>query len=117
MPVRKVTDEQIDRMIKMREAGRSTGTIARIVGVSPGTVDYHCIRLGVVDPNRHHLAPGRRAFMRNGFPVRPFTLADDIEIQRLSREQVPVSDIARRVGRRPHSVQHRLYMLAMREDA
>ncbi|MCC0807550.1 helix-turn-helix domain-containing protein [Methylobacterium sp. W2] len=118
MPARRLNPEDIERIIEMRERGRTYGVIARVLGCSESTVSYHCIRLAIDPPNPRRLPPmgGRPpVVMRNGHAVRAYTAEDDARILAMDAEGASDSEMGRALGRRAHSVRQRLMTLARRE--
>ncbi|GJD92877.1 hypothetical protein [Methylobacterium iners] len=118
MPTRKLTDAELDRLVEMRERGKTHAVIARALGCSVSAVSYQCLRLGVETPKPPSVSieiRGPLVTTRNGYMVRRFTPEDDAQILAMEAEQRSVSEIARHLGRQPHSVRQRLMTLARRE--
>jgi hypothetical protein len=112
----KLTEEQIDRICEMRESGKSYGTIARVVGCSVGAVSWQCLRCGAEPPTAKPIKvrePGE--FQRGSHTVRGYTPEEDALIIALAIQKFPRTVIAKRLGRKPHSVLGRIMTLARRE--
>lgn len=117
-PVRRLNQEDLDRIIEMRERGRTYGTIARVIGCSDSTVSYHCMRLAIEPPKPRNLPDftSRPAVvMRNGYAVRAYSAEDDARILAMDAEGKSDSEMGRALGRRAHSVRQRLRTLARRD--
>lgn len=114
----KLTPEQLDRIATMREAGKSCAVIARVLGVSKGAVSWRCIRLGVDPPTAKPIDPyrGPMSYSRGGVTVRRFTAEEDAQILQLTEQGVSRKRIAKLLGRKPHTVTTRLYLLARHEE-
>lgn len=116
MTKRKLTLEQIARICEMREGGRSYGFIARIVGCSRGAVAWQCLRNGADKPGAKPLPDQDPAEYRRGsHQVRHYTPDEDALIIALALQNFPRTVIAKRLGRKPHSVLGRIMTLARRE--
>lgn len=116
---RRLTQQDFDRICTMRAAGKSFEQIGRAIGCSAKAVSWHCLRLGAEGPKPTTLWDGIKGpavVMRNGHEVRRYTPEDDAQLLSLEAEGLPISTIARRMGRRPNSVTGRLMTLARREE-
>lgn len=126
MSRRKLTEDQIDRMCELREAGYSFGWIARAIvrefgiAVSEGSISWYCLVRGADLPaERRHSGTVNFNFeprMRGGHLVRPFTPEEDTLLRTLDMQGFPTSVMAKRLGRRHNSIRGRLATLA-RQDA
>ena len=118
MSKRRLTDEQIERAAAMRERGLSFGQIAQRLGVSPGAVSWHCLRLGAERPNAGPLrAPPNEpvVFKRGAHEIRPFTAVEDAQLLELASKGLSRAAIGRALGRKHNSVMGRLMTLARHE--
>lgn len=112
-----LTEAERDRIIEMREAGRTMGQIARRIGCSVGSVAWLLLKAGV-DPHADrplppiptepviHIGP-RRSFRR-------FTAAEDARLLALEAQGLSLHRIALALGRRRNSIEGRLNTLARR---
>lgn len=117
--MRKLTDEQIDRMIQMRESGSGYGAISTALGVSKGAIHYQCLKHGAFSPRQTGRRPATAArtyIGRDGRKFRPFTADEDQRMTELSIAGRPMDAIAREIGRPRTSVRIRLMTLAMHEE-
>ena len=113
----RLTRAEIERIVELRERGRSEATIARLIGCSASAVSWALLREGVDIHQERPLAPVPTepvVKLRGGFPVRLFTEADDERIAALEAEGLTVSQIARAMGRRNNSIIGRMRTLARR---
>ncbi len=118
-PQKRLTSDQIDELIELRESGWSYDRIARRLGVTAGAVHYQCLRHGVVSPNQRLTevpAEQQLHVTRTGLVQRRFTIEEDQRLLALEAEGLPLSEICRRLGRSNTSVRMRLMMLASREE-
>ena len=116
-----MTTEQANAIAEMREAGLSISRIAQKLGMSDGSVAWQCLKFAADPPKLATRVPARTApgpvvVMRGGHQVRHFTPEDDAQLLALEAERLTISEIARRLGRKPNSIRGRLYTLA-RHDA
>lgn len=115
-----LSGDALDRAIALREQGRSTAFIKRVLNIplSPGAIEWQLMRAGVYPPGR--IPPGlytRRYVTRQRHrTVRPFTPDEDRALLTLEREGKRVHEIAAALGRRSSSIRGRLLTLA-RYDA
>lgn len=116
---RTLSEEQIERIIALREKGRGYGAISKEIGCGVSTVHWHCLKNGVIPPHgtkirraSHH----QRTVMRSGRVVRMFTTEEDALIKALDIQGYKPGVIAKRLKRRRNSVIGRLMTLA-RHDA
>ncbi len=111
---RRLSAAQIEQIIELRESrGLSYSAIARRIGCSHGSVEYHCLRAGVV---RDSDGPIPIRPVRDTSRSRAFTEADDARMIAMEAEGARVADIARALGRAHNSVASRLYILARRDE-
>ena len=118
MPGRKYTEAQAELAAELREQGMTITQISERTGMGPQSVQYHCLRLGADLPP--DMREGRNCrqpelYFRNGNAVRRFTPEEDRQLLELAVKGTPVSEIARRIGRRPNSTKNRLMLLARHE--
>lgn len=114
-----LTDEQIARIAELREKGIGYQCIANEIGCSVSTVQWQCLKEGVMPPGgcRSNLTDGKPLVIKRGnHVVRRFTADEDALIQALDIQGFTVATIAKRIGRKRHSVLLRLMTLA-RHDA
>jgi lambda repressor-like predicted transcriptional regulator len=109
-----ITQDQIDRIVELREQGKTLGQIERLTGVKQNTADYHLRRLCVFPPGWKHrgatLPCG--SYMRNGYEVKGFTPDDDARLEAMDRAGMRLTDMARELGRSHNTVKARLVALA-----
>ena len=118
MAARKLSPEQIEAAVEMRERGVSVGVIARRLGVSYGCVSWHCLKEAAEPPHgtRSWDAPrGPLVAARNGHTVRRFTPAEDAKLLQLEADGLSDAAIGRELSRRPNSIRGRLMTLARRD--
>ena len=106
-------DEQLETMSEMREVGLTYTQIARHFAargtlISPATIRWQCLRLGVEAP------VALRRPMGGDCPGagRSFTPEEDSQLLELEANGTTKAAIARALGRRTNSVNARLYTLA-----
>lgn len=118
MPGRKYSDELLAQAAAMREAGQSYAYISERLGMSVGSVAWHCLRLGADRPDAKPIPAqwsGPAVMQRSGHVVRRFTADEDAVIQKMALAGEKVADISRRLARPPNSVLGRLMTLARHE--
>lgn len=118
MPVRRLKQDELDRIVDMRERGCSHAMIARVIGCSESAVWWQCLRLCAEPPKPPRPLDGRQrrtVVMRKGLPVRAFTPEDDARLLALEAEGLSDTAIGRAMGRRPNSVRGRMMTLARRD--
>lgn len=109
----KYTSDQIERVIELREAGKSFAAIQRLTGVHHGAASYHCLNAGAFPPRwkpKRHF----RAEVPRGRPVTPEEEARMID---LARQGLSAYRVAQIVGRPANTVKHRLNVAAAIEEA
>lgn len=112
------TPEEIDEIVRLRECGISYQQISQRVGISEGSVYYHCLKQGAEPPKPRPLPEGivgPPEFNRGTYKVRRFTPAEDARLLELEAEGLSQYEIARRLGRKRNSINGRLMTLARRE--
>jgi DNA-binding CsgD family transcriptional regulator len=117
-----LTDAQIDEMCALRERGRSARQIARHfadagVTISASAIDWQCLSHGA-DAPRQLQGPCTQAvapYRRGASVVQPYTPAEDARLRHLRGLGLRISEISRRMGRKPNSVRARLLTLARRD--
>ena len=117
MPGRKYSDEQIDRAVEFREAGRSAVEIAAEIGMSRGAVDYYCLKFGAAPEGKPRPAPTTawRPAKRGKHFVRPFSPEEDNLLLEMEAEGATIGQMARALDRRHNSISGRLMTLARRD--
>ena len=118
-PRRKLTDAQIEEIVRLRELGHSYEWIAAKVGFTANAVAWQCCRLGAEAPNSTARSwdriQGPAVQKRGDHVVRRFTPQEDALLLALASGGIIHSEIARRMGRKPNSIYGRLMALARRE--
>lgn len=117
--MKRLTDDEKDRIAIMREAGKTYGQIAQAIGCSASSASWHCLLLGADPPNARKLATkivGPAAMKRGDHEVRRFTAEEDEIILKKEAEGASVTEIASAVGRRWNSTRARLMTLARRDE-
>lgn len=118
MPARKFSDEIIEKVAALREQGLTFRQIEAETGV-PSSVAYsHCLRLGADSPETAtdtSTPGGPMVYKRGKHHVRRFTPAEDERLLQLELSGMRICDIARKIGRKPHSVTGRLRLLTRKE--
>lgn len=112
------TDDEIERIVEMREHGKAFTEIAEALGCSAGSVQYHCLRLGIERPGYLRGPCNYRSAVvqRGDHVLRRFTASEDEQLLALEAEGLNVAEIGRAIGRRPNSVHARLMTLARRQE-
>lgn len=121
MARRRITEEQLERAIALRERGWSLRRIAELIGAcSPQALSWHFLARAVDPPKPAALRVDfhlRCPVMKRGAHVmRAFTPDDDARLIELERQGATVSAIGRALGRKPNSIKGRLMTLARREE-
>lgn len=117
MPKRKYSEETIEKAIEMRESGLGRRAVAKALGMSPGAVDYHCLKLGADVPGAMKVwKPKVMRSPRGNHFVRRFSEFEDAIITQMSIDGKGVNEIAKHLGRRHNSITGRLRTLARREE-
>ena len=115
MAARKYPDTRVFEAARLREVGVAVPEIVRRPGLPRSAVHYHCLKRGADGPPAAHRSEQVRtvmAYNRAGIVVRRFSAAEDALLLRLVAEGPGFGTIARRPGRKPHSVTQRLTALA-----
>lgn len=112
-----LSQEQLDQMADLREAGHTLTAIAAHFGqagiaISASTIAWQCLRLGIFPPSYTMATMGRGCGGRG----RPFTAEEDRQLLALSAQNLSHRLIGQQMGRRANSIAARLYTLA-RHDA
>lgn len=117
-----LTDAQIDEMARLRERGWGVQRIAdhfMAAGtpISAGSINWQCLMAGADRPAKFWPKPTkvRAIVQRNGHVVRAFTAEDDAKLFDFEAQGLGISEIARRLGRKPNSIRGRLLTLARRD--
>lgn len=117
--MRRMSQDQRDRVAEMREAGISIGAISRAIGFSRSAVSWVCLTDGAEPPHppRPASVPDQPVtHYRGGKPVRRFTQAEDELILRLRAAGWTNHAIGRETGRRPHTILSRFATLARHQE-
>ena len=118
MAPRKYSDEQLTEAAELRETGMSCAAIAKRLGMSVGSVSWHCLRLGADSPNttgNTSKPTGPMEVTRGDHVVRRFTESEDARLIEMERAGWRICDMAQALGRKPNSVRGRLMTLARHE--
>lgn len=122
---RKMTPAMQDRLIEMRERGKSHEVIRRTleheggVKLSLGVIEHYVLLLGAEPPRPQKLKPVPAepvVRVRGRHFVRLFTVNEDKQLLALEAEGKSTYEIAKRLGRRSNVITARLRLLARRED-
>jgi len=116
--VSKYCEAAIERAVELREQGLTYAAAAQRTGMSPGAVEYYCLKLGAEGPRDTPPADaptGPMVLRRKGHIVRRFTSDEDRQMLEMESAGLARAEIARRLGRRQHSISSRLMTLARRE--
>lgn len=109
----KYTPEQIERVIELREAGKSFAAIQRLTGVHHCTASYHCLKLGAFPPGktpkRHYKSPVPRG--------RRVTPDEEARMLELARDGLSAHRVSQILNRPINTVKHRLMVAAAIEEA
>ena len=114
-----ITDEKLEKIIRMRERGASMAAIGRAVGMSLGAVNWHCLKEGIEPPNPKDLREhkiGPLVVKRGNHLVRRFTAEEDRQLLELEAKGLKKSEIAKAMGRKSNTITGRLRTLARREE-
>lgn len=115
----RLSPDQIDELLALREKGLSFARIGARMGMSAGGVAYLCLSRGATSPRegrwRNPNAP-RVMRGRDGRILRRFSADEDARLAQLSGEGLTLTEIARRLGRPRTSVRMRMLMLGAAED-
>ncbi|RUN77292.1 hypothetical protein [Sphingomonas sp. TF3] len=119
---RRLSDDQIDEMARLRERGWSSERIAAHFGeqgvsISANAINWQCLRVGADAPLKFQgrCTQPTEPYNRGGHIVRPFSAADDALLLTLEAQGINIAEIARRISRKPNSVKGRLMTLARRD--
>jgi hypothetical protein len=110
--------DHIDTIAELRGRGWLYRHIAERIGCSESGVAWCCRTHAIDGPITPPPAKPRAGpiVTRRGVTIRPFTDEEDMHLLRLEAEGLRIGQIARRLGRKPHSVGGRLATLARREE-
>jgi hypothetical protein len=114
---RKLSEEAYDAMAEAVERGEPPRRVAERFGVSLGTVNWTCLRLGADRPAKHRgKTPRPAGTMRRGnHTVRNFTPDEDEIILSMRASGHRIVEIAQATGRKHNSIVGRLLTLARHE--
>ncbi|MBU0643672.1 MAG: hypothetical protein KJ731_21160 [Alphaproteobacteria bacterium] len=118
MPAKKYNDDIINEAAILRETGMSVDAIAKRLGMSRGSVSWHCLRLGADSPNTVTNVSdpkGPMVVARGDHYVKRFTATEDRALIDMDIAGWRVCDMARALDRKPNSIRGRLMTLARRE--
>jgi hypothetical protein len=91
-----MSEAELERSAELFQNGYSTGRIAALLGRHRSTVNWALQRMGLKPPQMLE----RRAFLRKGREVRPFTREEDELLLRRRREGVPYRAILEEMEQR-----------------
>jgi DNA-binding CsgD family transcriptional regulator len=115
-----LTPEEREAIATLRgDQGLSFRKIAKLLGVSQGTVEYRCMADAIERPGTLPLTRpynGPMIMRRGDFQIRRFTPLEDDWLLTLEGKGLRPCEIARKLGRRPNSVKGRLMCLARRDE-
>lgn len=116
----RLTDAQLDTIVTMRENGATYEEIGKTVNRSAGAIHWHCMKLGADSPRSRwkswDTVQGPMVANRADHLVRRFSQGEDEELLQLEAQGLRISEIARRLNRRPNSITGRLMALARRDE-
>lgn len=116
----RLTEQDFDQIVAMRERGCGYAEIGRAIGCSASAVSWHCLRLAVDPPKPYPLRPDYHRtcpiVQRRGHVVRAFTPDEDARLIALDAQGLSYGEIGRALGRRANSIRGRLMTLARRDD-
>lgn len=111
-----VNPEQMDRLIAMREKGRSYDWIGGALGVKKSAVAWQCLKHGITSPKAPAMKPSGPVIVKRGRQVvRRFTPDEDRRLLAYARQGLAHVEIGRLTDRRCSSVAARLMTLARHE--
>lgn len=114
----RLTHEQIDLIVELREKGWSYERIAQKTGRSASAISWHCLKHAADPPKPTRLrdeVSGPVIFKRGSHVVRRYTPREDQQLLALERQGLNHTEIGKALGRRPNSITGRLMTLARRE--
>jgi hypothetical protein len=105
----KLTREQIDRIVELRERGFYSHRIAQMTGIKPATVNYQLLKNGFDpwDPAKRQAPDGH---------VSRFSEAEDAQMLELGRQGMSIRQIARTMKRPITSIRIRILTLEVRAE-
>ncbi len=118
MAERRVTPQLIETIIVLRERGRSFGQISARLGLSRGTISWHCLKHGAEPPRpgRSWDVPKVMEMRRGNHVVRRYSPEEDARLLALEARGLRIAEIARALGRASNSIRGRLMTLARRDE-
>lgn len=120
MSPRIYSDEILNEAATLCEAGVKTADISKKLGISIGSVYWHCLRLGADNPNnRNKISPAlTKPFVvkRGNHTVSKFTIDEDSKLLELEATGMRICDISRAMSRPPNSLRGRLMTLARQQS-
>lgn len=119
MPGRKYSPEILAEAIRLRETrGMSFKAIAERLDMSHGSVYWHCLRQGADNPKAAARKLGKPPMIsaRGEHLLRRFSAEDDAVILDMRSSGASLSEIARKLGRRHHSISSRLLLLERNQE-
>ncbi len=122
----KLTKDQQARLIEkiapLRERGMGCSGIADRVEVdgikiSAGAINYYLAKEGIAPRRGKTRMRAAKPYTNSrGILVRQFTPEDDVKLLKLRSAGRSISEICAAMGRKPNSVKHRLFTLALIEE-
>lgn len=115
----KLTSEQVQWACEKRETGWSTTAIGKRLGVSPGAINYQCLKHGAVSPRQRRTDTPQEQTVytgRDGRTFRTFTPDEDDQLMAFAHEGKKIGEIAALMKRGRTSIRMRIMLLELRED-
>ena len=108
-----LTEDQVEEITAYRERGKSVPWIAQRFNLRPGSLDRMLRDMGVFPEGwTLKVRSTDQPYLRKGAVVRPYSEEEDAQLQSLRLERRTLTDIAKRLDRKPGSVRARLIALA-----
>lgn len=118
----KLSAQQVEQMIELREKGWGYDRLAAHFSVSSAAVHYQCLRHGAISPHQRRYprlpyAVGRPEFTaRDGRTQRRFSPSEDAQLLELALQGKGNAEIARIMNRPRTSTRIRLLTLAQHDE-
>jgi transcriptional regulator len=118
MSAPRLTQQQIDLIVELREKGWGYERIAKKIGRSASAISWHCLKHAADPPKPQRLYPdmAKTPIVKRGeHVVRRYTPEEDQRLLTLERQGLNHTKIGRALGRTPSSITGRLMTLARRD--